>query len=205
METKIYNVIILDESGSMYSIARQAVSGLNETIQTIRHAQQEFPNQQHIVTLTTFNSARIHTLYNLAPIGEVKCLNMKHFQPEASTPLYDAIGRTLTPLRKIVGKKDKVLVTIITDGYENASIEYDLQSIGKMVEDLKRCGWVFTYIGANQDAHKVAASMSINIAMDYSTTEAETEEMFAKERSARGRWFRDIAANKEVDTEHFFD
>lgn len=30
--TKVYNVIILDKSGSMNSIAKQAVDGVNETI-----------------------------------------------------------------------------------------------------------------------------------------------------------------------------
>ena len=37
--TNIYNLIILDESGSMTSIYEQALGGANETIQTIRVAQ----------------------------------------------------------------------------------------------------------------------------------------------------------------------
>lgn len=43
METKmtVYNVIILDKSGSMSSIARQAVDGVNETIGSIRSAQEK--------------------------------------------------------------------------------------------------------------------------------------------------------------------
>ena len=40
MEKKIYNLIILDESGSMRSIKPQAISGLNETLQTIKDAQE---------------------------------------------------------------------------------------------------------------------------------------------------------------------
>lgn len=38
MKTKIFNLIILDESGSMESIKQQAITGVNETIQTIRNA-----------------------------------------------------------------------------------------------------------------------------------------------------------------------
>ena len=34
MKQKVYNLIILDESGSMQMIAKQAVSGLNETLQS---------------------------------------------------------------------------------------------------------------------------------------------------------------------------
>ncbi len=42
---RVYNLIILDESGSMETIAKQAVSGLNETFQTIRNAQKEHQEQ----------------------------------------------------------------------------------------------------------------------------------------------------------------
>ena len=45
METKrIFNLIILDASGSMSSIYQQALTGVNETIQTILMAQQPTPN-----------------------------------------------------------------------------------------------------------------------------------------------------------------
>jgi uncharacterized membrane protein YvbJ len=38
----IYNLIILDESGSMISIRRQAINGFNETVQTIKAAQRKY-------------------------------------------------------------------------------------------------------------------------------------------------------------------
>ena len=45
MKTKVFNVIILDKSGSMSSIARQAVDGVNETIGSIRSAQEITPTR----------------------------------------------------------------------------------------------------------------------------------------------------------------
>ena len=47
MKKRIYNLIILDESGSMWSIAKQAVDGVNESIQTIRAAQRKNEDQEH--------------------------------------------------------------------------------------------------------------------------------------------------------------
>jgi hypothetical protein len=44
MKTRIFNLIILDESGSMSSIEQEAISGVNETIQTIRAAQRLMKN-----------------------------------------------------------------------------------------------------------------------------------------------------------------
>ena len=59
---------------------------------------------------------------------------------------------TNVKLEKEVGDNDIALVTVITDGYENASREYSGKMIQDMVKRLDAKGWVFTYIGANQDA-----------------------------------------------------
>ena len=46
--TKVYNVIILDKSGSMNSIAKQAVDGVNETMASIkREPEMHPPSGQH--------------------------------------------------------------------------------------------------------------------------------------------------------------
>ena len=41
MKTRIFNLIIIDESGSMQSIKTAAIDSVNETIQTIRSAQRK--------------------------------------------------------------------------------------------------------------------------------------------------------------------
>lgn len=41
-KTKVFNVIILDESGSMSNIEKQAVDSVNETLQSVRSAQQKY-------------------------------------------------------------------------------------------------------------------------------------------------------------------
>ena len=62
MSTQVYNLIILDESGSMNSIEKQTVSGFNETIQTISAAQRKHEEQRHFVSLIIFNSDSIRTV-----------------------------------------------------------------------------------------------------------------------------------------------
>ena len=75
MEKKIYNLIILDESGSMQSIKPQAITGLNETLQTIKSAQEKFENQSHYVTLVSFNTNRVKTIYDCCPANQIQKLN----------------------------------------------------------------------------------------------------------------------------------
>ena len=50
----VYNLIILDESGSMHSIYSQALSALNKTLNGIRNTQAEYPHQHHFVSVITF-------------------------------------------------------------------------------------------------------------------------------------------------------
>ncbi len=57
---RVYNLIIIDESWSMKAIEKEAVDGLNETFQTIAAAQKMHENQEHFVSLVTFNDCRIH-------------------------------------------------------------------------------------------------------------------------------------------------
>ena len=193
METKmtVYNVIILDKSGSMSSIARQAVDGVNETIGAIRSAQEKNPDQKHIVTLVAFCGCELKTIYDNVPVSEVTPLTDRDYRPCCMTPLYDAIGTTISRIHAVKGSDSKALalVTIITDGYENASREFSLRSIKALIESYKEQGWQFTYIGADHDVEQVSFSLNIDHCMKFDKTEAGTRAMFAKDRSSRMRWF----------------
>lgn len=205
MKTRIFNLIILDESGSMSAIEQEAISGVNETIQTIRSAQKSYEDQLHFITLVSFNSDSIKTIYDCVEIGIVEELTNKEYTPSCCTPLYDAMGSTLTRLKKTVAEVDKVLVTVITDGYENDSHEYTGDTIKKLVENLKQRGWVFTYIGANQNAQKAAFNIAINNVMNFQTTSTGTKAMFAKENRSRMNWFTKISEGCQNISEDFFE
>ena len=192
MKTRIFNLIIIDESGSMQSIKRAAIDSVNETIQTIRSAQKKHEDQEHYVSLVTFNDD-VKTIYECVPVDEVKELTAETYQPDCCTALYDAMGISLNALRKKVAEDDKVLVTVVTDGYENASKEYSGKAIKALVDELKAKDWIFAYIGANQDVEAVAATISITNVMQFEATPLGTAAMGARVGSARTRLFDRIA------------
>ncbi len=192
MKTRIFNLIIIDESGSMQSIKKEAIDSVNETIQTIRSAQKKHEDQEHYVSLITFNDD-VKTIYECVPVDEVKELTSETYRPDCCTALFDAMGISLNALRKKVAEDDKVLVTVVTDGYENASKEYSGKAIKALVDELKTKGWVFAYIGANQDVEAVAATISITNVMQFDATPLGTAAMGARVASARGRLFDRIA------------
>ena len=207
MKTRIFNLIILDESGSMMSIKKEAMDSVNETVQTIRAAQKKHTDQEHYVSLVTFNNDS-KTVYECVGVDEVKELNAETYQPNCCTALYDAMGESLSALRKKVAADDKVLVTVVTDGCENASSEYSGQAIKALVDELKQCGWVFAYIGANHDVEAVAATISITNVMQFHADSVGTKMMSQTTNDARTRMYDRIAENcfcAAVENENFFE
>lgn len=207
MKTRIFNLIIIDESGSMLSIKKEAIDNVNETIQTIRSAQKKHEEQEHYVSLVTFNN-EVKTVYECVEVNEVKELTAETYRPDCCTALYDAMGISLNALHKKVAEDDKVLVTIVTDGYENASKEYSGKAVKALVDELKAKGWVFAYIGANQDVETVAASISITNVMNFETTSAGTQVMTNRVNKSRERLYCCMAApdfSAAEANENFFD
>ena len=210
---RIINLIILDASGSMESIYNQALSGTNETIQTIRIGQKDHPELQQCLTLASFNSGKdyLKVKYSVAPIDEVKEITKEDYVACGCTALYDAMGEMISELKRKLTPEDRVLVTIITDGYENSSTHWSGPQIKSLVEELRHEGWTFTYIGANQDVEAVAGSMGIRNTLAFEETEDGAKEMFEIEVNARKRFMDKVSRFKLmgckclVDEDDYFD
>ena len=89
-------------------------------------------------------------------------------QPRGSTALLDAMGRLITDAgaRLAALAEDErpgtVIVAIMTDGHENASREWTHPAIKALVEQQTEAyGWQFLYMGADQDAIEVGASIGV--------------------------------------------
>lgn len=197
--TQVFNVIILDKSGSMESIRRAAIDGFNETLAGIKKAQEKFADtQEHYVSLLTFCDCEKKYVFDKVPVAEARPLTMDDYEPCCCTPLYDAMGITLTSMRNYVRKiaDAVVVVTIITDGLENASKEYTSSAVKQLVEALKAEGWTFTYMGANQNAEEVAFNLAIRNSRNFAATSQGTMATMAKDTSTRMNFFSRLARFK---------
>ncbi len=186
---QVFNLIIVDESGSMSVIRKQAFSGMNETLETIKAMQQQYPDTEQRVSLVTFDSSHTTWHYDNKPVSETKSLKWEDYNPGGCTPLYDAIGSSVSKVNAVTGKDDHVLVTIITDGEENSSREWKLTAIRSLIEKLKAEGWTFTLIGTdNLDVESMAGAMAIDEHLEFHQDEEGTKKMFARERHCRARY-----------------
>ena len=198
---RVLNLIILDESGSMHGLEKASIDGVNETIQTIKSSYEQMPEQEQLLTFVTFSNrgdSYCRTKLKLAPISQVNEFMPSDYCPSGSTPLYDTMGHMLTEMEEFATDTDVVLVTIITDGYENSSRSYNAEKINALVSRLDEKDWVFTYIGANQDAILEAGKIGIRNAMNYCSDEVGTREMWEKEKMARAAFM--TGARRGVST-----
>ncbi|GAB1370152.1 hypothetical protein MASR1M45_02100 [Candidatus Kapaibacterium sp.] len=116
------------------------------------------------------------------------------------------MGFSINKLKQALqGQTDyNVLVTILTDGEENASIEFSCNDIKKLVEELKQNRWTFTYIGTDHDVEKIAFSLSIDNTMIFKKNATDIKRMFIKEQIARMNFSTRIRKN-DVTISNYFD
>ena len=186
---RVFNMIIVDESGSMCVIKPQALAGINETIDTVKKMQKMHPEMEQRISLLTFDSCHKTFKYDNVRAESAHRLGIKDYNPGGGTPLYDAIGIAISKLNAQTSEHDNVLVTIITDGEENSSMEYNLRMIKTLISKMKKQGWTFTLIGTdNLDVEGMAGSMNIDNHLAFTQDAKGTKEMFARESRARVRY-----------------
>ncbi len=172
--------VVLDRSGSMSSVAADAVGGFN----TFLAQQQKLPGAA-TMTLVQFDHEYqvVHEALNLR---DVVPLTKETFVPRGQTALYDAVGRAVADTTERVGskpakKRPAVVVAILTDGEENASREFDHTAVQNLIKKKTAAGWEFLFLGANMDVKKAARRIGIpaGSAVAFEASGKGTREAFA--------------------------
>lgn len=204
---KIQHLIILDASGSMESIKQATITGFNEVVNGIIQGQQLHPEVHNMVSLVIFNSSAIQRTLWMQPASSIHPLNGNTYRPNGGTPLYDAIGVSATRLEEEIGNDTdtKVVVNIITDGLENASRHFSREDIRRLVDRLTEKGWIFTYIGAIQDAMYEAESMHIKNHMQFNADPEDVREMYRKERVSKLSYMSKVAEKRVINSDDYYE
>lgn len=169
---------LLDETGSMQSCFDATLSGFNEYIRSLRDGRGK---GKVVFSLTKFNSNETRMVHSAIPIQDVPALDKHNYNPEATTPLYDAIGRTVWAMEgslKALAEKVQVIVVILTDGEENASVEFTQAQIFKLITAKKKEGWTFVFLGADQDAYRAAERLGVDRANAMAYDSRDTRAMY---------------------------
>lgn len=171
MSDKTLISIVVDRSGSMHPIAKDTEGGIKSYLE-----EQAKLEGKVKVRLAQFDN-EYEVVYEATKLSEVPEYKL---QARGGTALVDAIGKTLTDTAKIADKFDHVVVVILTDGYENMSEEWSLESVKDLVTEKQEAGWEVIFLGANIDAVAVGGGYGIKSgsSLTYSATSTGVTETF---------------------------
>lgn len=175
-------ICILDRSGSMHALVKDTIGGYNSFLEK----QKQNPGKAEVTTILFDDKYEV--ISEAVDINEAKNLTSEEYFARGSTALLDAVGKTITSTldkmekEKICPAKRRVLIMIMTDGLENASLEYDKATIKKLIDlTTKEYDWSYIFIGANIDSVSEANSIGITAkhAMNYSHNRDGVQKSFA--------------------------
>jgi len=201
--------VVLDRSGSMQSIASDMIGGFVAFIDEQRQAEGECR-----VTLVQFDSEDpFEVLVDGQPLASVRP-DARKYVPRGATPLLDAVGRMIARIdagiaeRRELGKPEEdQIVLIVTDGLENASLEYTLAAIKGLIEARRADGWVFAFLGADQDSFAEGGRMGFSATnrRDWDKTSQGTAEMWSKVSSSSLAHRRKERLARMMEADGFFE
>jgi uncharacterized protein YegL len=144
----------------MSNIMDDTIGGYNGFIK-----EQKEQDGEANVTLVLFDD-KYDLVSDGVSINEVEDLDSKICNARGTTALYDAVGKTIATVGGRLSSMDeadrpeKVIFLITTDGYENASHEYDSKRVLEMVkEQEEKYNWEFVFLGANIDSFAAGGNM----------------------------------------------
>lgn len=153
---------VLDASGSMERDKAETISGFNAQVGTVREG---------AVTAgrTTFTDVQFGGEVRMnavaTDIDAMHPLTAATYRPDGNTPLYDALGDTVAALLatpRIDEANTATLVTVFTDGLENASTRYDAATLSGLIERLEATGrWTFALVGPRGSVHQLADALAV--------------------------------------------
>src|ERR1035437_1940444 len=165
---KTYINVILDKSGSMQSVLTDTIGGFNTWLDAQRKAK-----GSQALTLTLFDTGLETSRYD--DLLACPHLTEKSYIPSGMRALLDAIGHVINT---VPTKAKKVLVVIITDGYENSSHEYTRDAINALIKAKEEAGWTFAYLGATQAGFDEAGHLGIRLRSTYVPSGIGTQSAF---------------------------
>lgn len=175
---KVLIASLIDVSGSMSGKEADVIGGVNSFLE----AQKEVPGEAYI-TLVKFDHEYI-PIYSKVDLKEARSINSSDYMPRGNTALLDAMGRLIHELDHQMAETgaERVILTVTTDGFENASKEFTKAKIKDMVatrEATKK--WTFLYFGADPSAFSEATSMgfSVDNTVQYQNTNRGTHDAYA--------------------------
>jgi len=165
--------VILDRSGSMDPICDDAIGSFNAFLKARKDS-----NPNSLMTVVLFDDEYLVREVGV-PIQAVQPLNDRTYVPRGNTALFDAIGKTIRTIEERTHEDEEVMVAILTDGQENASVEYTLEQIRSLIIEKEAKDWDFVYLSADPSAFDDGKAMGFQASKMAIYKKEEMHEAYA--------------------------
>merc|ERR1712038_1379523 len=186
-------IMVVDETGSMQRHKPVTISSFNEWLDSNR-TKEEDEDHHPKFSLIKFNT--VTKLQEYESVETAPRLTNENYSPNNMTALYDALGETLENYKE---ENDNIMV-ILTDGEENSSRKWTQKMIQEKIKMFtEEKGWIFHYLGANQDAWAVGNSIGISdkkFTTTYSADDGGFDHAFAQ-NMVQTKCYRGVQARKK--------
>jgi uncharacterized protein with von Willebrand factor type A (vWA) domain len=163
---QVYDIVILDRSGSMSGTkADAAIEGFNQHITSLIKTQKE-------IGIKTFSSLYIFAQlgygedlhnndgincfrYKAIDPSRVDMLTKSIYNPQGGTPLYRSISNVIKEIKLLPEALDKnsdITITIITDGQDTDSNESFRLKAKEDIDKAKELGWTIAFLGIGKES-----------------------------------------------------
>ncbi len=154
---------VLDKSSSMNTGKSVTMEGFNTQLDRFREGAKEIGETR--MTLTQF-SDEVSVSYSSIPVDQAEPLTHENYRPAGYTALYDGVGDTIAALLRlphIDSPSCATLVTIFTDGEENASSRYSPSVVSDLIQKLEATGrWTFALVGPKRGVQSLADLLAVS-------------------------------------------
>lgn len=174
--------VVMDRSGSMVAMRDETINGFNHFLED----QKKQPGECKLYYTQFDNEYEI--VHDFIDIQAMEPLTYATYEPRGMTALLDAIGVTITAVGKRLSsmpedeRPSTVIFVIQTDGQENASKEFDLPTIQKMIKEQgEKYNWQFVWLAAGEDALNQFAKLGADWGqtMSYNSSDASNVAAYA--------------------------
>jgi uncharacterized protein YegL len=169
--------LLLDMTGSMAPHTAKTIDAVNEYVLGLKNG---VVGDARLV-LAVFNSDVKFDILSNTDVTKASGIGYETYRPSHTTPLYDAMSEMISHIAMLEEKykgmsydEVRVIITTLTDGYENTSTEISLDNLKEIVESKKEENWEFVFLGANIDSFSAGGAMGLSLG---STTNFEMSDI----------------------------
>lgn len=199
----IVSFYLLDNTGSM-SLGNKipaTIEGFNKVVNDSREADKK-NNISSLEYMALFGGT------NWFHSKKVELLTKDSYRPgEGTTAIYTNTIKAIEFLENVVRNKNKVVLTIFTDGEDNNSRFGDAEKCKDLIAEKTKKGWVVNFIGAGDRlfVENVAKRMNIDVSntLSYTNSAEGTVSAFTSLASSRGMYSKDVKEKKDKNIGFF--